>query len=314
MTIPNPLPQRLQFGIWLPPLPSWPVLRQRAQVIESLGFDSLWLADHFVNPYTPDSPWMESWTLLAGLAACTQRIEIGTMVTNIIYRHPAVIAKSALSLDHISSGRLVLGLGAGSAVDPSHAMTGVPPWPAAERVDRFEEIVALVDSMLRQKETSFRGRYYQVEGAVMSPPPIQQPRPRLLIAAQGRRTLQLAARFADRWCTSGSLKSSTTEVTRATREMNQVLTDSARSMGRDPHEIGRAFCVGWTQERPFDSLGSFQSYLGPLIEAGITQFVFGYWHAADADQSAPVQHIPSEERLEWLARVAIPSLRGLAAA
>jgi hypothetical protein len=126
--------------------------------------------------------------------------------------------------------------------------------------------------------------------------------------------LQLAARFADRWCTLGSLKSSTAEVARATREMNQALAESARGLGRDPRDIGRAFCVGWTQERPFDSLGAFQGYLGPMIEAGITQFVFGYWHAADAEQSAPVRNIEGEERLEWVARVAIPSLRGLAAA
>ena len=307
-------PQRLEFGIWMPPLPSWPVLRQRAHLVESLGFDSLWMVDHFANPYATDTTWMESWTLLAALACCTQRVRIGSLVTNIIYRHPAVIAKSALSLDHISAGRLVLGLGAGYAGDPSHAMTGVTPWPPAERVDRLEEIVAIVDSMLRQSETSYRGRYYQVEGAIMKPLPIQQPRPQLLIAAQGRRTLQLAARFADHWCTMGDMHSSARDVVQATREMNQALTNEARSLGRDPDRIARAFCVGWTQERPFDSLSSFEDYLGPLIEAGITQFMFGFWEVDDVGRPAPIRHIPSAKVLEWLAGVAIPSLRSWMAA
>jgi alkanesulfonate monooxygenase SsuD/methylene tetrahydromethanopterin reductase-like flavin-dependent oxidoreductase (luciferase family) len=281
----------------------------RAELIESLGFDSLWMADHFVNPFAPDTAWMESWTLLTALVGCTRRVAIGSLVTNIIYRHPAVIARSALSLDHISDGRLILGLGAGSADDPSHAMTGVSPWSPAERVDRLEEILIIVDSMLRQEETSYRGRYYQVEGAIMNPRPIQQPRPPLLVAAQGHRTLQLAARFADRWCTMGDLRSSCGDVAHATREMNDALTGRARSLGRDPHTIGRAFCVGWTRERPFDGLGAFQDYIGPLVEAGITQFMFGFWEDEDLQRTAPIQHVPSAQTLEWLAPVAVPSLR-----
>ena len=286
-------------------------MRQRAERIESLGFDGLWLVDQFANPYETDTPWMESWTLLTALASCTQRVEIGSLVTNSISRHPALIARSALTLDHIAAGRLVLGLGAWYVSDPSHAMTGVPPWPLAERVHRFEEIVTIVDSMLRQKETSYSGRYYRV---IMNPPPVRQPRPQLLIAAQRRRTLQLAARFADCWCTMGDLHGVTADIVRMTREMNQELTDKARALGRDPQGIRRAFCVGWTQDRPFDSLGAFQGYICPLIEAGITQFMFGYAEAEDFDRPAPTRHIPSQEVLEWLAGVAIPSLRTWAVA
>ena len=111
------------------------------------GFDSVWVVDHFVNPTMPTGRWFEGWTMLAALAARTNRVRLGALVTSISFRNPAMLAKEALTVDHISDGRLELGIGAGGQVN-DHTMTGSEPWPPAERVDRFGEFIAIVDALL----------------------------------------------------------------------------------------------------------------------------------------------------------------------
>ncbi|MCK5390499.1 MAG: LLM class flavin-dependent oxidoreductase, partial [Candidatus Thorarchaeota archaeon] len=105
------------------------------QKFETLGFDTTWIADHFVNYAHPTSPWLDGWTTLAGLANCTSKIRIGTLVTSIPFRHPAVLARQAMTVDHISNGRLEIGIGAGAPgkIDPSYTMTGIDDWPFKER-------------------------------------------------------------------------------------------------------------------------------------------------------------------------------------
>lgn len=303
------LSKNLSFGIFLPPLPTWAAIRERARLIESLGYDSLWMLDHFVNPFDIQTPWMEAWALLAAVAASTHQIRVGTLVTNIIYRNPALIAKQALTVDHISNGRLVLGMGAGSAADLSHPMTGVPAWPNGERVSRFKETVTIVDRMLRNPETTYQGKYYQLQGAVMLPPPVQRPRPALLIGAQGPRMVRIAAQYADNWNTLGNLRCTDDEVLTMFKANRARLMSHAVSLGRDPERITCSMCVGWTHEHPYASVGAFQDYISPYIEAGITEFMLGYWKDDDLPNPAPIQHIPSEATLEWIAGKAIPSLR-----
>jgi alkanesulfonate monooxygenase SsuD/methylene tetrahydromethanopterin reductase-like flavin-dependent oxidoreductase (luciferase family) len=143
------------------------------RLIETLGFDSVWVGDHFVNPHLIGEDWFDGWTLLAALAVQTRTIRIGTLVTNIIYRNPALIAKQALTIDHISHGRLELGIGATSQGDPSHHMTGVEVWETGERVQRFHEVIEIVDSMLRNEITTYQGCFYSVKEAHMKPSPIQ---------------------------------------------------------------------------------------------------------------------------------------------
>lgn len=303
------LSKNLSFGVFLPPLPTWAVIRERARLIESLGYDSLWMLDHFVNPFDIQTPWMEAWALLAAMAASTQQIRVGTLVTNIIYRNPALIAKQALTVDHISNGRLVLGMGAGSAADPSHPMTGVPAWPNGERVSRFEETVTIVDRMLRNPETTYQGKYYQLQGAVMLPPPVQRPRPAILIGAQGPRMVQIAARYADNWNTLGDLRYTEGAILTTFKANRTRLMSHAASLGRDPERITCSMCVGWTHERPYASTGAFQDYIGPYVEAGMTEFMLGFWKDDDLPKPTPIQHIPDEATLEWIAEQAIPSLR-----
>ncbi len=299
---PSTNPKNLKFGIWFPPSPSWPVLFEWAQLAEQLGFESVWMVDHFVNPYDPDIAWMDGWSILASLAGCIKRVKIGTLVSNIIYRLPAVIAKQALTVDNISDGRFTLGIGVGSPYDMSHQMTGVDPWPNAERVSRFEEIVNIVDQMLRNPVTTYEGHYYKVTEAVMLPPPIQQPRPPLLIAAESPRMLRIAATFADNWNTISSFKYSSEESLRRIRNNNQHLTEQALELKRDPDSITRSLCVGWTNDRPYESIGAFQDFVGRYAEAGIQQFILGYWEDQCTLHSMPIIHINNRKMLEGIAQ------------
>ena len=142
---------------------SWLEMVERWQYLEVAGLDGIMLADHFVNFANPTAPWYEAWTLLAALATQTRNIRIG-LLSAIPWRNPAFLARQAMTVDHISNGRLDLGLGAGAPgdVDISYAMTGTPDWPPKERVDRFRECVEVIDQLLRHHETTYSGHYYQI--------------------------------------------------------------------------------------------------------------------------------------------------------
>ena len=301
--------EKLHFGIWTPPITPWPEIAKRWQHIETLGFDSVWVADHFVNPYLSSGPWFEGWTLLAALAARTTTIRVGTLVTSIIYRNPALLARQALTVDHISQGRLELGIGATSPRDVSHGMTGVKVWDVGERVDRFRETIEIVDQMLRSEVTTYQGHYYQIKEAEMHPAPIQQPRPPLTIAANGPKTLKFAATYGDSWNTYAGGPSSREEI-EITRQRNEMLNEYAIEVGREPNTITRSLVVGWTHDRPFDSLDSFYEFVGRYREVGINEFVFGYWTREEhIPEFGQLLHITDDGMLERIAGEAIPALR-----
>src|SRR5436305_4469426 len=142
--------QPIRIGLCTDQNLSWDENVARWQYFEKLGFDSVWDCDHYVQPSRPTGPYFEGWTLLAGLAARTERIRIGVLVSCNTFRHPALLAKEAATVDHISNGRLELGLGAGWYV-PEHEMLGIPFPAPAELVGRFREAVEIVDSLLRNE-------------------------------------------------------------------------------------------------------------------------------------------------------------------
>ena len=298
----------IHFGVWTPSSACWEDILKAWKKIESLGFDSAWLADHFINPYQPRSPWFETWSLLAGLATETSTIQIGTMVTNIIYRNPAVLARQAMTVDHISHGRLNFGIGAGSSRDPSHPMTGVPRWRVKERVERFKEIVEILDAMLRNEETTYEGKYYQIEQSILLPRPLQKPRLKITIAALGEKTLKIAAQFGDSWNSLPHGTSSSEEAVEMTRKRNELISLHAEKFGRDPKGIVRSLGMGWTSDKPYDSMGAFYDYVGKYVEAGINEFILGYL-PSKWDFDIPFQIIKDEDLLERIALEAIPNIR-----
>ena len=294
----------LRFGILtIQDLP-WSALVEHWKRIESLGYDSVWVSDHFVNSHNAEDDWFDGWSLLAALATQTSTIRIGPLVTNIIYRNPAVIARQAQTLDHISQGRLELGIGATSERDPSHAMTGIENWPTAERVQRFREAVEIVDQMLRQGTTTYQGRYYQVQDARIRPACLQRPRPPLTLAAHRPTSLKIAARYADTWNSYVAFGASSQDALALTRQRSEMLDCYCEELGRDPQTIARSLMVGLTEETPFASLNAFYDFVGRYSDIGMNEFIFFYDYSA-----IPPDKCMNREMLELIAGEAIPALR-----
>jgi alkanesulfonate monooxygenase SsuD/methylene tetrahydromethanopterin reductase-like flavin-dependent oxidoreductase (luciferase family) len=186
-----------------------------------------------------------------------------------------------MTVDHISNGRLDLGLGAGApgAIDVSYAMTGTPDWPAKERVDRFREVVEVVDQLLRNQESSYAGQYYQLKGTIMNPLPVQQPRPPLMIGANGPRMLKIVAKYADTWNTFGGVDiKSPDEMLTLTRTRNAQLDEYCAEIGRDPTTLRRSVLF-YTEEdymKMYSLPGAFEEIVKRYREIGITEFMFFY--------------------------------------
>ena len=295
---------KLRFQAMILPNVPWPEMVRRAHHIEELGFDMLGLADHFIDWSNPPSPWFELWTHTAALAQATAQIRICTCVAQIPLRDPATLANHALTVDHISGGRLELGLGIGLPIDPSYAMMGIENWTNRERVDRFGEYVAIVDRLLSNEVTTFKGRYYEVKEAVMNPRPLQSPRPPIMIAAMGPRMLKRAARHADNW-NSLSFRPTFEEQLEETRDRISQMKETCVSIGRDPTTLRRSYQMLDTNARTsggrytyYESEQIFTDMVEPLIELGVSEF--GLYYPVLEEQVQVFENI---------ARNVIPELR-----
>jgi alkanesulfonate monooxygenase SsuD/methylene tetrahydromethanopterin reductase-like flavin-dependent oxidoreductase (luciferase family) len=187
---------------------------------------------------------MEAWTLLAGLAALTSRIRLGVLVTGITYRHPSVLATQAITVDHISSGRLELGMGA-AWHQPEHEELGIPFPPLKERAERLEEGVQVIRLLMTQDRATFSGRHYQLNSASYHPKPVQRPHPPIWIGAGGEQLmLPIVARQADAWHGFGSEESMVRK--------SRLLDTMAEKAGRDPKTILRSASLSLS--RPWDQV------------------------------------------------------------
>ncbi|GAC1670877.1 MAG: LLM class flavin-dependent oxidoreductase [Candidatus Limnocylindrales bacterium] len=240
------------------------------QMAEDLGFDHAWLVDHLVDTDGPPShPIHEAWTLLAAIAARTSRIRLGVLVTSITFRHPAVLLKSAVTVDHISAGRLILGLGTGWHVD-EHRRYGIELPEPPERVDRFAEAVELISLLMAQERTTFSGRHYRLDDAPLEPRPVQTPRIPILIAAHRPRMLRLAARFADQWDTFAAMPGTATDgVESELAQRIRALDAACRDIGRDPAEVRRST---WAPAAAMHSDESYLDFVGRHRTLGFTDF------------------------------------------
>jgi F420-dependent oxidoreductase-like protein len=273
----DPPPNRHRFGIHTLQTVSWPELRDRWTWLEDLGFDSLWLPDHFFLKSGRDTPMLEAWTLLAGLALETRRVRLGTLVSSNTFRHPALLAKQAVTVDHLSNGRLELGIGTGWFRDEHEAFGLDFPEPR-ELVSRFEESVRLLDTYLSNDASSFDGRHYRLDRVHNQPRPIQRPRPPLLMGAHRPRMLRLAARYADTWNSHGPVEE--------LRQRNEQLMAACAAIGRDPATLRRSVFHSSAQspdERPWDSVDAFADYIGRHAEAGMQDFIIQLPHDVPRD-------------------------------
>jgi len=208
---------------------TWQELRDAALLVDRLGYDSLWTWDHFVPLMgDADGPNYEGWQLLPAWGALTERVRIGMLVTGNTYRHPAVLAKMAATLDHITSGRAILGLGAAWHED-EHRMYGITFGTRGTRLARLAEAAPIVRSLLDQPFTTFAGKYYKLANATAEPKPIQKKLPLLIGGGGERKTLRIAARYADMWHGFGTPELIAHKI--------EVLRRHCADVGRDIGEI-----------------------------------------------------------------------------
>src|SRR2546428_2650045 len=218
----------IDIGVYLPQVGfSWDELRARVVACDRLGIPSVWFMDHLYPPGLPKVPSFEAWTTAAALAAVTERVRLGHLVLANGFRHPALLGKMAITLDHASGGRLELGLGSGSHA-PEFAEFGLDFPKAAERAGRLAEALEVIRLLFTVDAPSYDGRYYRLRAAPSRPRPVQRPHPPIHVGGAGeKRTLPLVARHADVWnCPTYALA----ELPRKL----QVLRRECAGIGRDP--------------------------------------------------------------------------------
>ncbi len=255
----------LRIGLKL--APQWTTIEElRAvwEIAEGEAFDQVWLFDHFAPIFSdPAGPVFEGWTLLAALAERTRRVRIGVMVTGNTYRHPGVLAKMAVTVDHLSGGRLEMGIGAGWA-EIEHTMLGLPFPGTGRRIRMLGEACQVMKRLWTEERADFQGRYYTLTGALASPKPLQKPHPPITIGGRGERlTLRIVAEHADAWNFGGG------PVEDAAR-LASVLDAHCAAVGRDPAQIRRSVQMFWSGGDP----GPVLEEVARLRQLGFTEFVF----------------------------------------
>ncbi len=294
----------LRFQVMVIPSVPWPEYLDRFLRIEALGFEVAALPDHFCDWANPSRPWLEAWTALAAVAARTSTLRLTTCVSQIPLRNPAILANQAVTADHISGGRVEVGLGTGLTIDPSYEMTGLPNWTNGERVARFGEYVELLGHLLAGGVTTYDGAYYKAKGAVMNPGSVQQPRLPVMVAALGPQMMHHAARHADIWNTmsfAADLEEQMAELTDRCSTMDEICA----GLGREPDGLRRSYTMfdataraGGGMIRYYESDDLFVDTVGRVTDLGVTEISMYY--------PAVATQLPAFERI---ATDVLPALR-----
>lgn len=288
----------LSFGVLLYPDSSPLDLPRQFRWLEELGFDQVFVPDHSSNLRDRDGDWFDGWSVLPLAAAATERIRIGTLVSNPILRPASTLARQALTVDHLSGGRLDLGIGAG-LFDWDHHAVGEEAWPPRERAGRFADYVAILDGILRGggERFSHDGDWLWARYVPTAPAALQRPRPTLITGGQSPTVLRVTAERADVWNTIGPMSDDAEEIVTATARQNKRLDELCEANGRDPGSLRRSF----TPFGPFDFWHnpiSFEEIVDRFTAIGMSEFVLDL---PSADRAA---------ELEKLATQTIPALRG----
>lgn len=271
-------------------------LLQEVRLADATGWHGVWLADHYMPATADTTPargdTYECWALLPALAAVTERLRVGTLVSPTSVHHPALLAKRAATIDRLSGGRMVLGLGAGWQVNEHHAY-GIELEPPGKRVSRFEEAIQVVRSLLSRESTTFHGAYYDITDAPADPKPLQSPLP-LLVGTRGPRMRRITVRHADEWNTWGTPEQAAVE--------RAAVIEACQEAGRDPATIRTSInaLVGLGASAPPDGraaiYGSAQQLadqLGQYADLGFDEFIMPDWNLG-TDKS---------ERADMVARI-----------
>lgn len=250
---------------------SWSTATLHAQWAEEAGCSSLWTGDHLRHPRNPEEGFLDGWSLLPAWAAVTTRVEIGMLVSNLIYRNPALLARQAATVDVIAGGRHILGIGTG-VYESDHAMAGVEPWSPPERVGRLGACLAIVDRLLRGETVTVDGPYYTTRDAVVRPRPIREPRPPLLVGALGPKTIALAVQYADTWNTFAGFASNQDDAIDAVRQQCAIVDRTCAQLGRDPASLRRSLLL-YPPFEPLATKHELERIVAIFLTMGITEFV-----------------------------------------
>jgi F420-dependent oxidoreductase-like protein len=265
----TPAQPGLRFGIQtMPHNTTWADIAAVWEEADGLGLDSAFVFDHFM-PIQGDQkgPCLEGWTLLAALAARTKRLRVGVLVTGNTYRWPAVLAKMAATVDHVSGGRLILGMGAGW-FEREHQAYGIPFHTPGGRARRLVEAVEVMKKLFTQETTTYAGKYYQLKDAPFMPRAVQRPHPPILIGGMGPKVIQpLAARHAQIWHFFASDPG-------RVRQLCTGFDDLVRAAGRDPAEVEKATSLRAGDVASLDGKALRERVQG-LADAGVRHFILG---------------------------------------
>jgi F420-dependent oxidoreductase-like protein len=265
----------LRFGLKLAPQNTTiDELRTVWRVADDAGFEHVWNFDHFAAIVgEPEGDVLEGWTLLGAMAEATKRTRIGCMVTGNTYRHPAVLAKIAVTVDHLSNGRLEFGVGAAWA-EIEHTMLGLEFGTVGQRIARLNEACQIWKLLFTREKSSFEGRYYTLTDAIANPKPVQKPWPPIWIGGSGeRKTLRVVAEHADVWNVGGG------DADEAAR-LSGVLDRHCADVGRNPDEVRRSVQIR------FDDDESLLREVEAFVARGFSEIVVYLSRPGEAEREA----------------------------
>ncbi|MEV6595859.1 LLM class flavin-dependent oxidoreductase [Actinoplanes sp. NPDC051346] len=274
----------MRIGIVILPEERWSSARHRWRRAEEYGFDHAWTYDHLGWRDLVDGPWFDAIATLTAAATVTEHIGLGTFVASPNFRHPVHLAREALSIDDISGGRLLLGVGAGGTGFDSEVL-GQEPLTPRVRVDRFTEFVELLGRLTAEDHVSYTGQHYRAVDARTLPGPVQQPRPPLIVAANGPRAINLAARHGDGWVTTGAQALDDERAWwSSVREAGDRFGAALDRAGRPA--VARYLNLDSSPVYSLSSVGAFEDAVGRAAELGFTDVMTHWprsssWYAGD---------------------------------
>ncbi|CAA9372600.1 MAG: Coenzyme F420-dependent N5,N10-methylene tetrahydromethanopterin reductase and related flavin-dependent oxidoreductases [uncultured Nocardioidaceae bacterium] len=261
----------MRFGLTILPELPWAELRPRWEAAEAMGFDHAWTYDHLVWGGLPESPWYGTMPTLTAAALVTERIGLGTFVSSPNFRHPVVLHRDVQSLDDISEGRFILGVGTGGDLDSE--ILGGPSMSTRDRVDRFHEFVELLVRLRTEDRVDADGRWFSSRNARTLPALQDVP---LVVAANGPRSLRLAARTGDAWVTTGPRAETVEEWWTGLDTARQGLEEALVAAGREPSSFPRYLNLDSSPQYSLTSRGVFEEMVGRAAALGFTD-VITHW-------------------------------------
>jgi alkanesulfonate monooxygenase SsuD/methylene tetrahydromethanopterin reductase-like flavin-dependent oxidoreductase (luciferase family) len=289
----------MRFGITILPEYRWSDAAPRWRRAEELGFDHAWTYDHLTWGGLPDSPWYGTTPTLTAAALVTSTIKLGTFVTSPNFRHPLTLTREVLSLDDISGGRFLCGIGSGGVIDST--ILGGDLLTPRQTVDRLAEFVELLDKLLTTDGLDYQGEYFSTRNARTLPGCVQQPRVPFVMAANGPRSLRLATRYGAGWVTTGRKSDDFDTWFGSITDLSRRLDGVLESEGRDSADFDRYLALD-SARYSLSSSAAFEDVVGRAAELGFTD-VITHWPRADGVYGG------SEDVLEQVALEVIPCLR-----